>query len=541
MKAKRRHAKRRDPGRDKNRLDRLNRVLEKLALSLAGGFLLGLPFLRPALSFLHWVALIPWILLFAHPRYRARALYISPGAFTYLFMSLGPYSAFTLLLPLAIAGESFLAFLVFPLFLRWLLRAETPLAIATPLVWVVTEWFRVIVSCGQLEMYLLGTSQAGLTHLIQIADLTGVYGVSFVIAAVNGAFADLLIAGHDRPVIRRWIAVGFAAVVLGASLGYGLFRINQARFQNGPRFALVQPNEVHYHNPEKNRDLVARQIDLTRRTVPVGSADVVVWPENAVDDRLNLRSDYVAALQSLSAELGAPVLSGAFTGFDDHNYTTSAYLLSPGSVERYDKVHMIFLAEYMPLSGLFRDSPALRRLESRFARLILRQAGGARPAKDVKVFEVGRARFAAPICFEITSSDWARQATRRGADILINITSEGVLGTPTYRHLWALGTFRAVENRVSVLRAANNGLSGFVDPAGRTQKIIRGVQSGAPYFEAGAVIDAARIDPRRGTSFYSRNGNFFVLLCAALIAVLTLRSKLTMSARERVANPELVR
>jgi apolipoprotein N-acyltransferase len=519
------------------RRERLNLALEKAAWSLAGGILLALPFVTPSLAPLHFAALVPWIILTLHPRYRARAAWVLPGSYVFLMMSMRPFTILHVLAPVTLAFICFIPFMMFPFFLRLIEeRIDLPLAIAVPLAWTPMEWLRVRMNFNQLQLYYLGSSQYRWTDLIQVADFAGVYGVSFLVASVSGLLAEFALKR------RRWhrSATAIAAMFISA-LVYGELRIRRTTVHAGPRVAVVQPNEKHYHNEARNRGLFERQLELTRKEIPAGAADLIGWPENAVDAHLNRRPDFQSALSQLAREKRSFVLVGAYTGIPDAVFT-SAYLFGPdGSLDRYDKVQMIFWSEVMPLDDfLGRYWPALRDLHHRYTKFVLGYTGHGREAADIKLLSIdtaqGRFRFAVPICFEASGSNFGRIAAQRGADFLINITSEGILGPAMYTHMWALNTFRAVENRLSVVRIGNNGISGFIDPNGRVQKFLRGSRTGALYLEEGTLIDRVQIDERRGTTFYTRFGDLFSFACGAVIAAIVLLGFL----RRRISAGRLV-
>ncbi len=527
------------------RFERLNLTLEKLALTLAGGILLALPFVEPRLAPVHFLAVLPWTVLFAHPRYTAHSGYVLLGSFTYLFLSLRGMMAFHPAVPLALTILNFYAYLLFPLLLRTLRRTRLPFALMVPAIWVCTEWLRVFMSQQQLQMYFLGSSQFRWTRLIQVADLGGMAAVSFLVASVSGALADFIIPRSDGDrafTLNRLRVTGLAvtACLFGGALLYGTFRITDEHLRTGPRIAVVQPNQGHYRTAEKNRDVLPNQIAFTRERIPPGASDMIVWPENAVPDDLNRRSDYQSALGDLAREKKSRLLVGAHTAISGDQKYTSAYLFSPEGaiIQRYDKIHMIFWSEWMPWNQTLRKWPALQALHYRTTKALLGWVGSGVPGRDVTLFELpaegGSVRFATPICFEVTSSRLWRQAAQKGADFLVNMTSEGVLGRATYTHLLALSTFRAVENRMSVVRAANNGMSAFVDPNGRLQRLLQGVREGVFNGERGTMIDRVVVDSRRGTTFYSRAGDVFTLACAVFVVIIVSRPVLArvFSARK---------
>ena len=145
---------------------------EQLALALLSGILLAAPFLRPALSWLHFVALVPWALLLARPAVRRAWLYFLPGAYAFWIMVWGPFSLFSKALPFALA----LLFVPFSLVFAVMLRAiyqrfRWPLALLLPVTWVAAEWLRIRLSIGAIGAYPLGSGQFAQTALIQIADI----------------------------------------------------------------------------------------------------------------------------------------------------------------------------------------------------------------------------------------------------------------------------------------------------------------------------------------------------------------------------------
>ena len=146
-------------------------------------------------------------------------------------------------------------------------------------------------------------------------------------------------------------------------------------------------------------------------------------------------------------------------------------------------------------------------------------------------------RFAVPICFEVATAGFARQAVGRGADFLLNITSEGVFGPPVYLQMLAQSRFRAVENRVAVVRVGNNGISGIIAPDGRIRSLVHGKRTGRLFLEEGSLIDRVPINPLGGGSFYTRHGDIFAYLCVAASLLLLGASLLSRRARSESSAP----
>ncbi len=477
--------------------EKLNLCLEKLALLLCGAFALAFPFLIPALAPLHFVALVPWIVLFVHPRYQANSAWVWLGSFIYLAVALRPYVAYHIVLPVILALLNFVPIIVFPILLKRLARLPIPLALSVPSAWVVTEWIRVWASARQLQMYFLGSSQVHLTKIIQIADLGGVYAVSFVVASVSGLVAEFFIARQKGA--RLQSAITFAAI-LAFTLTYGFIRDDAAALRSGPTVAVMQPGQ-------SRTTQVSALDDFTRRSLWPLQAEMVVWPENAISDDLSDRPDDQLRLAHLVRYLRSYLLAGS---------RSSAYLLTPEgkALNRYDKIRVMFWSDSGALQALL--LPGLRDGDHELTIFELPRKGGI-------------LRFATPIGLEITDLKLWRDAARQGADFLVNLTTEGKVGRPIYEHLLALSTFQAVENRMGVIRAANDGLSAFIDPNGRVRTV-------ASVHERAVLIDKIQTDRRHGSTVYSRVGDLFVVVCAmAMVIALGVRPLIRRFVYERVS------
>jgi apolipoprotein N-acyltransferase len=458
------------------RVEKINLLLEKLLLVTSGSFALAIPFLVPALSLLHFLALVPWVVLFIHPRYRANSTWVWLGSLIFLIAALRPFVAYHIALPVILALLNFLPIIVFPLLIKRFPRL--PLALSVPAAWVITEWIRVWLSARQLQMYFLGSSQFQWTKLIQIADLGGVYAVSFVVASVSGLVADFLIPRQQR--LRSAIAV---VVIFIATLTYGFIRDNRAAIISGPSIAVVQPRQ------SRSAPLSALD-DFTRRSIWPLQAEMIVWPENAISEELTERPDDQLRLARLARYLRSYLLVGS---------RGSAYLLSPEGkpVNRYEKIRAMFWSDAGALQALL--LPNLRGSEEKATIFEL-------PLKS------GVVRFAAPIGLEITDLKLWRGAARDGAEFLVNITTEGKVGRSVYSHLLALSAFQAVQNRMGVIRAANDGMSAFVDPNGRVRAV-------ASDHDRAVLVQKITGDRRHGTTFYARFGDVFVLACGIAVAI----------------------
>jgi apolipoprotein N-acyltransferase len=508
---------------------------------MASAVMLGAPFVQPALAWLHWVALVPWVILLTREPGRARWPAFAVATYAFAIMAWGPFSIFSKIVPFVLGLLIVIYVVPFgPLLRLSYSRLHVPLTLLVPVIWVALEWIRTRLMIGEAGLFPIGAAQFEHLRLIQVADLGGVSAVSFLVAAVNGALADAWV-NRRRGWKRLW-PVALAPALLGAAAAYGAYRLGQGRFVPGPRIAVVQPNETHSRNPQKARALFERQLAFTRAEVPAGSADLIVWPENAVDGVLAGDSVYGRGLAELAREKRAAVVTGAYSLASDRPYLhTSAYHLSAeGEVlGTYHKLHLIPWSEYLPLEqGFLRSRTTFHRWHRAVVGRLTGFSGMGLPGTELATFTTSANydtfRFATPICFEIVNSRFARAAVAKGADFLVNITSEGILGPPLYVQTWAFSMFRAIENRAGVVRVGNNGISGFIDPNGRTQRLVRGKETGRAFLDKGVVIDRVQVDRERRT-FYSRYGDVFAYLCvgvtALLFAVAVVSGKRRPSAR----------
>ena len=221
---------------------------------------------------------------------------------------------------------------------------------------------------------------------------------------------------------------------------------------------------------------------------------------------LNLNR-YQPLILKIAEETGAHLLFGS----PSHDwvkgkvkYYNSAYLLSPQGkvVGKYDKIHLVPFGEYVPLSGL------LFFLES------LSGVGNLSPGKTVQNLHFPQGDFGVLICFEIIFPNLCRKFVKAGAQFLVTITNDAWFGRTSapYQHL-SMATFRAVENRVSIARAANTGISAFIDAKGEIRKR-------SDIFVRETLV--GHINPKIEGTFYTRYGDVFALVSSAIAFLLIL-------------------
>ncbi|MGE5279915.1 MAG: apolipoprotein N-acyltransferase [Deltaproteobacteria bacterium] len=390
-------------------------------------------------------------------------------------------------------------------FSSWLVRSLWSAAF-----WVLLEYLRGHLFSG-FPWALLAYSQTENLLAIQVADLIGAYGVSFLLVFVNVAFFEMLERRADPPVLALRRA-GVVVAVIAAWLGYGAARLYQDPLLSSPlSVAVVQANiaqEIKWV-PRFSPNISEIYAQLTSLAELRDDPDVVVWPETSVPDYLEIGVND-GPLRDLARQGGRPLFVGAVR-MDGFDYFNSALLYLPsGRPPRvYDKLHLVPFGEFLP--GRTRV-PFLAKLVpiedfTRGRRITIFPLYGKR---------CPRIRAGVLICFEDIFPDLASAFVVRGADFLINMTNDGWFKDTAspYQHYQA-SVFRAVENRVYVVRAANTGISCIIDDTGRRVARVEDA-SGKPTFVMGTAAGFVYRTARRAV--YTYFGALFV--GCVLVAVL---------------------
>ncbi len=371
--------------------------------------------------------------------------------------------------------------------------ATAPLLFAA--LWTLGEWLRS--GPGGVPWLLAAHAVAPVPLAIQSADLGGAWAVGFGVVALNAGLGVALAR-------RRLSPLALPAALALAALLYGGVRLRGANpAGEALRVGVVQaavPQHERFVPGSAERNTL-RHAALTRSLAAREPVDLVVWSETAVDEELEAAPRLGALLAALAGEIGAPLLTGAPRTRDGRR-TNSVVLFAPGAtgpVESYDKQRLVPFSEYDPPLGAW------------LAPLLASVAAGDpyAPGREATVFRGARLPFSAPICFEITYPGLVRRFRAAGAEWIVNLSNDAWFGRTGYaRAHFHHAILRAVELRTWVVRAANTGVSGAIDPAGR-------VVAELPVFEEGTFV--ARVGRPGPPPFYARAGSAPVL--AALGAI----------------------
>jgi apolipoprotein N-acyltransferase len=508
-------------------------------LSIVSAVALALAFPSFDLAFLAWGALAPF--LFALRRSQpgaAAALGFLFGAVLAggLFWWLGRIvSTAATSVPLLYAGFA-LYFLAFGVLYRLMSRITgRGLLVGAPALWVALEYARANLGFLAFPWNLLGHSQHAYLPVVQVADVAGVYGISFLVVLVNQVLSELPDAVRDATPARRsaWMRrASGAALVLAAVLAYGTLRLAEPEESSRIRVAVVQANVLSRQRMPFT-DQVAHLEAYRRLSLQAAESRplLIVWPSSSLPAPVSGSRLIQWAIPKLARETESYFLVGGAGGekFGPRApgqlpYSNTEFLVAPsGRFEtQYSKMRLTPFDEYLPLAGLVRWPAWLTSLRESF-----------RPGTEPTVFHVGEARFGVPICWETTFPDVVRRFTQAGARFIVVATNEGFFGPTSgpYQTL-AMTVFRAVENRVAVVRAATTGVSAFIDARGRVVRRVTDAH-GRDLGVAGTIVWDVPLSTTR--TFYTAHGDVFAWGASGLAGALLAGGVLARRARRAAA------
>jgi len=394
-------------------------------------------------------------------------------------------------------------------------RCRVPLLLGAPALWVALEYARGHLLTG-FPWALLGYSQYKNLLLIQVADITGVYGVSFLVLLINVAFSRILFSLRRIVEIQKlFVSLGSVILCLLLVTAYGASRLNAFRSEKPAdtiRVGVIQGNieQKRKWDPTFREKILAIHTRLSRRLI-AEKPDLIIWPEAAVPFFFSADGASQSRLLALIDDLGVDLLFGSpdFRIQDGKEvFFNSVFLVSPGARLRgkYDKMHLVPFGEYVPLrKALFFVNP------------VIDQIGDMTPGRSVTLMQTDKGTCGTPICYEIILPDLVRRFVDGGADFIATLTNDDWFGRSSapYQH-FSMAVFRAVENRVPLVRAANSGISGVVTPEGR---IVRATRI---FMEDAFTVDLPLMEHTK--TLYTRFGDFFAWICIVVSCLLVLRT-----------------
>ena len=411
---------------------------------------------------------------------------------------------------------------------KWTLRM--PLWLSLAVLWTAMEWSRAHLPSTIAFPWLgLGSSLTGFPELAGAAEIVGSRGLTFWLAAVNGLVAGLVL---DVRAGRGWLrSAAVVAVVVLLPTGWGVWRARTLELRDVARVAVVQPNIPEHIKLDTESGLDSTFVSLERLMprVEPGSVDLVVMPEVTIRafPEATQHRRYVEPLQRHSREVGVPIVFGAM-GMDladnPRGYVpfNSAFVMEPQGLTdfRYDKRYLVPFVERVPI------------VPPQWIESLSVYFGGMGRGQDWPLVEGETGLYGVLVCYESSYPQGARAFRQEGADVLLNITNDAWYGRePLYARTTALWqhpahmVMRAIENRVGVARAANTGISLFVDPIGR-------VHGATELFEADLSTEV--VQTTDVITFYTRYGDL-VGNGAAIAALLMVMVSVARTRRERAS------
>lgn len=549
--------------------------------AILSGILLYAAFFPLNLGFLAWIALVP-LLSLVRANARSRRIYFA--AFVGgLFLYVPAIQWIRVAHPAMYGSWVFLAvvcslFLVLTLaFVRKLDRAGVPLWLAAPISFIAVEYLRSHFPTGYTWMelfdarhpigfgwYMIGHTQHDYVQLIQIADLTGAYGVTFLVVLVNAAIWNV---ASQSSRIRAWLRISsplfawergahsltrrsdyIAMALLLLTFTYGVLRTNHDEFAQGPTVALIQgnlPQDVkNLHGDEMVQHFETLADEAVKADAQGKKPDLVIWPEtsfalhwfeaspNSSIEKLVpssglppkettfLRNRNFARelIRSKALEWPVPTLYGlnSYQWEADGSiwrYNTALFVDRHGvPTGRYDKIHLVPLGEYVPFEKTFPFLKAFTPYDTTPGE----ETYSCRPGDKWTRFPlpVGERtyQFACLICYEDTDASLARHYVRPGSepiDFFVNISNDGWFdGTAEHEQHLAIARFRCIESRRSMVRAVNMGISAIIDSEGRVIALPGETWSKSKKVE-GIVRGKVPLDTR--TTLYGRFGDWLPL------------------------------
>ncbi len=509
-------------------------------LSLFSGLLLVFSFPGADLSFLAWVGLIPFLFLIQEVKTGKQLFFFSllTGFFfhaglLYWLLFASPWTWEAWFTNVGVVAGYFLLSLLMGLYFYmvawpcWFLRRKRNLSFigSLPVVWCAMEYAKSHFYTG-FPWGLLGASQYQHLPLIQIAEWTGVYGVGFIVALGNAWLFEILYTFFKKRKKIKLTEFAFPPLLLASVLFFGFILLNKTESQEKPlTLTLIQgniPQDIKWSD-EYTQYIRDEYRTLTQQALQKGGKpDLVIWPETAMPSYLRFEHEDLELVADLIKESRLPFLVGssdALQVIEKENpvvhYYNTAFLIEPGKgfTQQYNKIHLVPFGEYMPwwLFSLRSLTPA---------------DDDYYPGKEYTVFNF-KSPFSTVICYEDIFPDLVRRFVKNGATWLLNLTNDGWFknsSAPIQHNIHAV--FRAVENRVWMVRCTNTGVSCFINPKG---KIVSQVQdrSGKNIWLSGWLTDTLYASTKK--TFYTQYGDLFSWLMLAIsfcaIAVSFIRRK----------------
>ncbi len=492
---------------------------------IISGIMLTMAFPKPGHYWLAFFAFIPFLFSIKHCNEKQSVIYGLIFGLSHFFSLLSwvIYTVNTygflpiwLCIPILFLLALYLSLYtaVFSWFLVKFCKNPIVLIIVAPALWVCLEMIRSYALTG-FPWELLGYSQYRILPIIQIADITGVYGISFLIILVNISLFQVILLltkkewqGKIVKKLTTIISLSVTVLLMVMSISYGYYKIRTIDKRSSiAKKAVISAIQGNIDQSLKwKRDNQVKTINKYNNLSFMASGsnpDLIIWPETAAPFYYGYNKKLTnRVVTGITKTKSAHVIGSPSFDKVDNNfvYYNTAYVINPAgtTLDKYHKVHLVPFGEYVPLKKFL---PFINKLTE--------QVGDFLSGKKGKTIKYKDLTLGIQICFEVVFPNLSRAAVNNGANLLINMTNDAWFGKKSapFQH-FSMVVFRAVENRRAVARAANTGISGFVDPVGRILS------------PTGLYVDALvteRLPLLKTITFYTKNGDIFAWFCFFLV------------------------
>lgn len=377
-----------------------------------------------------------------------------------------------------------------------------------PSVWVLIDYLRTLGDLG-FPWSFLGYSLTSLLPLSQIASITGVWGLTFLILLANMLFWDLCMGYYNGlKMTQKWIRIGLFIFSLAIISLWGFSRMKQLPQTEPAKVSILQGNLDQFHWESNSLDTAFSVLESQVHAVSLEKPQLIISSESSLLSFVARRFDDSQRVRKIVNSSGIPLIFGSLhwdkgqTGsFYEYLVYNTAFLAEPGKMDFsfYHKIKLLPFSEAMPFEGRF---PILSRVnlgESDFQR-----------GKELKIFNIGNSIKAVPlICYEAVFPDFVRKFAGNKGNLLVMITNDGWFGKSTgpYQHA-EMARMRSIENGIPIVRSANSGISMFVDAYGR-------ITGRTGLYERISITQP--VHPVNLNTIYSRYGDWFVKICFFIV------------------------
>lgn len=473
-----------------------------ILMMLISGALLALSYPYADIYLLAWF--MPAILIWRISKCTLRmsitcGLVFGTGFFITLLYWIGIFGMFPLV-ALAIYQGIFIALFAFIVKMYFSDNSRWQRLIIIPSLWVSIEWLRSLGMFG-FTWGDLGYSQYKVIPLIQMASVTGIWGISFVIMLFSTSLADLITDYQFEPK-RKYALTRLSSTVLliAILIFYGIvYSRNPIGSGQTITAAIIQGN-IDQDADEDDIYIDKSWSEYSTMSIDAGrqGADIIIWPETVAPGSM-ADSDTRGKVQKIASDAGADIIAGVWDRDKAGRVFNSAFLVSSDGeiLGKYHKCRLVPFGEFVPARKYL---PFLERYHV--------TPYDSSPGSCPGVLDNGKVKYGMGICFESIFPNILRNTVRSKAEILCVITNDCWFDeTPAAKQHMAISVLRAVENRRYLLRGAATGISCIIDPHGRIINQSHVMKR---------TIVSGRVSPINDLTIYSRFGDWFVYLCIAI-------------------------